>query len=74
MYALVALLLMCVDVMVMSSAHELIYSSAGGCYMPDVYMLKSCGVEDAALRDASFIGCCVDACSLNVLYDMRTLI
>ena len=36
-YALVAFLLVCIDVMVMSSAYE------GGCGMSDMYMLKSVG-------------------------------
>ena len=42
-YALAAFLLVCVDVIVMSSAYELSFSDTGGCAMSDVYMLKSVG-------------------------------
>ena len=41
MYVLAAFLLVCEDVMVMSYTYDVSCSGAGGCGMPDVYMLKS---------------------------------
>ena len=55
MFALAEYLLVCVNVMVMPSAYEVSFSSAGDCGMSNVYMSKRMGeIEDTALGDASF--------------------
>ena len=54
---------MSIDGKVMSSAYEVSCSGAGGCRMSHVYALKSVGERIPVLN-----WCCVDVCSLNVVY------
>ena len=63
MYALAAFLLVCVYVMVMSSAYEVSFSGAGGCGMSDAWVRRR-RLENASFKLALY--CCV-LCMLCLL-------
>ena len=73
MYSLVAFLLVCVNIMAISSAYEVSCSGDDGCGMCNMYMLKSVGDRTPLLGTPVLNWSCVDVCSLKVVYALRPL-
>ena len=70
MFAFVMFMLLCVDVMVMSSAYVVRFTGTCGVGVSDVYMLKSVGDRTPPCETPFLNWCCVDVLFLNVEYLM----
>ena len=73
MFAFDMLMLLCVDVIVISSAYVVSFTGACCVGVPDVYMLKSVGDRTPPCGTQFFNRRCVDALFLNVAYVLRPL-
>ena len=72
-FAFAMFMSLCVDVMLMSSAYVVNFTSACGVGVSDVYMLKSVG-DIKSPCGTPFLNCrCVDVLVLNVVYALRLL-
>ena len=73
MFAFALLMLLCVDVMVMSSAYVVSFTGACGVGVSDVYMLKSVGDRTPPCGTPFLNWRCDDVLFLNVVYVLRPL-
>ena len=73
MFAFAMFTSLCVDVMVMSSAHVVSFTGACGVVVSDVYMLKRVGDITPSCGTPFLNWHCVDVLFLNVVYTLRPL-
>ena len=73
MFAFAVLMLLCVDVMVMSSAYAVSFISVCGVGVSDVYMVKSVSDRTAPCGTPFLNWRCIDVLFLNVVYALRPL-